>query len=325
MEKLLSQNEIDAIFHDAGGELPASPGPPAPQVTPWNLHQAGILSKEQLHNLSQLHEGFARNLAIALGGYLREAFEVALVSAEQLPFRDFLTRNPEPTYYSSFRLQPGDTSGVLQIDLGLAFPIVDLLLGGGGGPPQETREVTAIEEAVLEGVGQILCHELEAVWQPLGLRVEFEQRQPTRSLLRTMPAQEKTLTLTFEAAMKESRGAINIAFPAVVSSAFLRKLANELTTQRSSGPAPHREGILRRLLDSAVELELATPALPVRTAELLNMRPGTILPLLCSIEQAAQLRVKGRGCWWARPVQSATNRRAGQLLADIPQAEEEVR
>ena len=131
MEKVLSQGEIDALFRAARGEESHDGGSAlAELVEPWDLHQAGLLGKEQLHSISQLHESFARNLTSAVGGYLQDKFEVALVAVEQLAYRDFLARFSDVTYYSSFRLPPNDANGILHIDLSLAFPIVDLLLGG---------------------------------------------------------------------------------------------------------------------------------------------------------------------------------------------------
>ncbi len=324
MEKVLSQGEIDALFEAARSSpnLGAQPGG-ALRVESWDLHQAGLLRKEQLHSISQLHENFARNLTISVGGYLRDKFEVALVSVEQLAYRDFLARVSEVTYYGSFHLQPGDSSGVLQMDLSLAFPIVDLLLGGHGSVPQGTREVTEIEEMVLQGVGQVICHELQNVWQALGLQVAFEQRQPTAQMLRLLPAQEKTLTLSFEVAMAESRGMFNIAFPSVVSSALLRKLASDLVYQRPRGPSTHRESIKNKLLDSIVEMELGTPRLPVKLSELLAMQAGWVLPLRRHVDEPVTLRLKGRDCWWARPVRSQGNCRAAQLEARIVHPEEE--
>jgi flagellar motor switch protein FliM len=324
MEKVLSQGEIDALFRAArGGNKSAANEVGALRVESWDLHQAGLLRKEHLHSISQLHESFARNLTTSVGGYLRDKFEVALASVEQLAYRDFLARVSEATYYGSFHLLPGDASGVLQMDLSLAFPIVDLLLGGQGGVPQGTREVTEIEEMVLQGVGQVICHELQNVWQPLGLRVAFEQRQAAAQMLRLLPAQEKTLTLTFEATMTDSRGMFNIAFPSVVSSALLRKLASDMVYQRPRGPATHRESIKKRLLDSIVEMELGTPLLPVKLSELLAMQPGWVLPLRRHIEEPATLRPKGRDCWRARPVRSPTNCHAAQLVEHIVQPEEE--
>lgn len=324
MEKVLSQGEIDALFRAAQGGSGAAVAQHSSLIEPWDLHQAGLLGKEQLHSISQLHESFARNLTSAVGGYLRDKFEVSLVAVEQLAYRDFLARFADVTYYCTFRLPPGDASGILHLDLSLAFPVVDLLLGGLGQMPSGLREVTDIEDSVLEGVGQVICRELQLVWEPLGLQVEFERRQSGAQLLRIMPPQEKTLTLTFDVSMADSKGMLNVAFPSVVSSALLRKLSTELVYQRAHGPAANQENIRQRLLESAVEIELATPTVPVALLDLLSLQPGQILPLHHSIDEPATLRVQGHDCWLARPVSSGNHRRAAQLLEFLVQPEKEA-
>jgi len=322
MEKVLSQAEIDELFRVArGGPAAGTDEAGGVRLERWDLHQAGVLRKEQLNSISQLHESFARNLTTSVGGYLRDKFEVTLAAVEQLAYRDLLSRLPDATYYASFHLLPGDANGILQMDLSLAFPIVDLLLGGPGSPDQGVREVSEIEEMLLEGVSQVICHELDLVWRPLGLQVTFEQRQSAAQMLRLMPAQEKTLTLTFEATMADSKGMMNIAFPAVVSSALLRKLATELICQRPRGPAVHQESILKRLLGSRVDLELDTPLVAVKLTDLLAMGTGCVLPLRLSIEEPARLRLGGRDYWLARPVRSQASCRAAQLLERVVQPE----
>lgn len=323
MEKVLTQDEIDALFRAAWGAGKAvGEGGKTPQMERWNLHEAGRLRKEQLHSLSQLHESFARNLSHSLGAYLRDKFEVALVSVEQLAYREFLARVPDVTYYAAFHLQPADCSGVLQLDLTLAFPIIDLLLGGQGRIDTPNREVSEIEELILEGVGNIICRELATVWQPLGVEVEFEQRQAGSQMLRIMPAQEKTLALSFEVTMPDSHGVLNVAVPAVVSNALLRKLSTELVYRRRKESPVQQASIRQRLLDSAVELVLGTPLLPVKLGRLLAMRPGQVLPLRRSIDEPASLRLGGRNYWLARPVQSGARCRAAQLVERITQPEE---
>ncbi len=113
-----------------------------------------------------------------------------------------------------------------------------------------------------------------------------------------MPPQEKTLTLTFEVTMTDSKGMLNIAFPSVVSSALLRKLGTELVYQRAQGAAVNQETLRQRLLKSGVDLELATPAIPIRLSELLALKPGRVLPLRRRIDQPAALRVRGRDAGW---------------------------
>jgi len=321
MEKVLSQAEIDALFRAAQGGSTAPEDAPGSVVEPWDLQHSAALGKEQLHSLNQLYETFARNLGGTIAGYLSDKFEVALVAVEQLTYRDFLARSPEVTYYGSFRLSPGDGRGILHMDLSLAFAAIDLLLGGSGMMPQVAREVTEIEESLLQGIGHLACQELRTVLTPLGLEVEFERRQTALQMPRIMPPQEKTLTLTFEVSMAESKGTLNIVFPSIVSSALMRKMRAELVYERAQGPAVHQEGIGRRLLESTVDVVLATAPIAARVPELLALRPGAILVLRHHVEEPALVRIGDCDCWSARPVNSC-NRRAAHLLQEHYPAQE---
>jgi len=80
---------------------------------------------------------------------------------------------------------------------------------------------------------------------------------------------------------------------------------------------------MKKLLDSAVEVELGTPLVAVKLTDLLAMQAGSVLPLRIHIEEPARLRLQGRDCWLARPVRSSANCRAAQLLERITQPEEE--
>src|SRR5579863_8698117 len=160
MEKMLKQNEIDALFEAARTTTPDAPRPETrAKVTPYNFSSAGQISTEQLRAISMLNDLFARNLTHNLAAWLRTRFQVNLVSAEQIQFNDFVLRIPEISYVASVRLEPLGALSVLQLDLALAPPIIDLLLGGEGreGP---LRELTDIEESILASVVEIICREL---------------------------------------------------------------------------------------------------------------------------------------------------------------------
>ena len=152
-----------------------------------------------------LNDLFARNLTHNLAAWLRTRFQVNLVSAEQIPFNEFLLRIPEISYVASVRMEPLGALAVLQLDLALAPPIIDLLLGGEGrdGP---LRELTDIEESILASVVEIICRELTAAWQPVGLSFNFERRQMQTQVARIMSVTEKTLCLSFEIRMPHSFG-----------------------------------------------------------------------------------------------------------------------
>jgi flagellar motor switch protein FliM len=139
MEKRLEQNEIDSMFaaaretadQEQASTLVEDAGLQR-KGEPYNFGRVGQISNEQMQAISTVNDLFARNLTHNLGAWLRTQFEVTLASAEQMMYSEFTERIPEPAYVCSARLEPLDVLGVIQMDLTMAPPIVDLLLGGVG-------------------------------------------------------------------------------------------------------------------------------------------------------------------------------------------------
>jgi flagellar motor switch protein FliM len=309
MEKMLKQDEIDALFEAARASAPdAVPAEMGARVEPYSFSTAGQISTDQLRAISMLNDLFARNLTHNLAAWLRSRFQVNLVSAEQIPFNEFLLRIPEISYVSSVRLEPLGALSVLQLDMALAPPIIDLLLGGEG---QEgaLRELTDIEESILASVVEIICRELTAAWQPVGLSFNFERRQMQTQVARIMSVNEKTLCLSFEIRMPHSSGLLNLAFPAVVANTILRRLTSDWARRRrhAAETRTRMEALVRHLRIGGT-LQLPPVRLPAKSIE--TLEPGTIVRLDLSASTAAEWRVGGQPLCKAHPIRLGAHRAA---------------
>ena len=314
MEKVLSQEEIDAMVRAArsGGPLEARlPSPP--RAEPWDLRRAGQIGREQLEAITLLHEGFARNLTHSLGAYLRVAFTTTLVSAEHLAYREFLQHIPETTYLASCRLDPLGVHAALQLDLKVAFPILDLLLGGEGKGMAAPHEVTEIEEQILDSVARIVCRELGAAWQALSLAATFEQRLDPGAARRLMSPTEKLLAVSFEITMPEVRGGLSLAVPATVSNALLHKISSVGGPSRTPGAAESRQRLMRRLLDCPMQLELAATDVRIPVSALAALAPGQLIPFSRSASEPASLLIAGVEAFRALPARRGEVRAAKAL------------
>jgi len=321
MEKVLNQEEIDAMMRAArGGGAASGAAQPEARVEHWDVKRAEQIGREQLQAVTSLHEDFARNLTHALGAYLRVVFAAALVSAEHLSYAEFLQRIPETTYLASCRLDPMGVSAALQLDLKVAFPIIDLLLGGEGKAMAETREITEIEEQILDSVARIICRELGACWQALALEVGFQERLEPRLAQHLMPAEEKTLSLSFEITMPDVRGGLNVAIPVAVSNALLRKISADWDRRPASVHADSRMRLMRRLLDSRFLVELGATDIRVPVHALVPLAPGTVLAFPRSAAAPASLLIAGREMFEAAPARRAEIR-AARVLEPAPECD----
>jgi len=318
MEKVLNQEEIDAIMQRArdGGQLQPAAAAQA-HVEAWDVRRAGQIGREQLQAITLLHEGFARNLTHSLGAYLRVVFETTLVSAEHLTFREFVASVPETTYLASCRLDPTGVNAALQLDLKIAFSIIDLLLGGEGKSLAEPRAITEIEEQILDSVARIICRELGAAWQALALQVCFEQHLGAGEAQRLMPAEEKTLSLSFEVTMPEVRGGMNLAVPAIVSIALLRKISADWSPRKLRRPSDSRQRMMQRLLDCSFTAELGAREVPASVEALAALAPGQVLRFARPAAEPASLLIAGEELFRALPARLG-HTRAAKILSPVP-------
>lgn len=314
MEKTLKQDEIDALFEAARAQAKSESVDDGEQpeikarVVPYSFATAGQISTDQLRAISMLNDLFARNLTHNLAAWLRTRFHVNLVSAEQIPFNDFLLRVPEVNYVAAVRLEPLGVLSVLQMEMSLVPPIIDLLLGGEG-REGSLRELTDIEESILASVVEIVCRELSMAWQPVGLSFNFERRQMQTQAARIMPVNEKTLCLSFEIRMPHSSGLLNLAFPAVVANTILRRLTSDWGRSRRHAPEVRaRMEATSRKIAFGASLQLPPVRVPLRTIE--TLEPGTVIRLDVPAGMVPEWRVGGHVLAAAEAVRQGTRRAA---------------
>jgi flagellar motor switch protein FliM len=209
---------------------------------------------------------------------------------------------------ASVRLEPLGALAVMQLDLALAPPMIDLLLGGDGkdGP---LRELTDIEESILASVVEIICRELTAAWQPVGLTFLFERRQMQTQVARIISVAEKTLCLSFEIRMPHSSGLLNLAFPAVVANTILRRLTSEWGRRRGhAGDTRTRMSDVARDILFGCSLQLPTVRLAASALE--RIAPGDVLRLSLGTNALSELRVGGQPLSLAHAMRHGAHRAA---------------
>lgn len=310
MSATLDQDAIDSIFAEAKGERRddgVSTGD-ATATAPYNFTRAGQISVGEMKTITSVSDFFAMNLKHTIGGWLRAMFNVKLVSREQLSYQEFLDRLPDPNYICSIRLEPLGSLGLIEFDLALVAPIVDLLMGGVG-DCAKVRDLTDIEEEILASVIQLIIRELNTAWASIGLRFEFDHRESAGSAARMMSLAEKTLCVSFEVTMAEERGALNLCIPSVVLNQILRRLHKERDRPRRL--SHENQTRLRNLVGkTTVGTVLQFTPVKVQARELIHLEIGKILRLPISRYEASELCIGGLPTARAHPVRSQEHRGA---------------
>ena len=164
MNRQLSQQEIDAVFENLE-DRKAGPTP-AKKGIRYDFRRLDRIAKSQLRAIHLLHDTFVRNLGSSLSAYLRSYLTVNLVSVEQLSYGEFLEGLPSPTCITSLSLKPYEGNAVLELNPSIIFPVLEMLLGGNGkNPAVVQREITEIEQSLLDALFRIILHDLTEAWK----------------------------------------------------------------------------------------------------------------------------------------------------------------
>jgi flagellar motor switch protein FliM len=206
---------------------------------------------------------------------------------------------------------PIDARAAVQLDIALAYPIIDIILGGSSLETMDLRDLTEIEEQILETVVRLIVQDLHSTWAPvLPLDFQFEQRQRSMQMQSTMLLEEKTLCLSFETRLAETSGSLALIFPAVISNALLRKLSAQWSYSERIPSRDSRRGVRDRLLDSRFTADLSLPSSPLSIRKVMHLEPGHVLMLSKSAREPIHFNIAGKPLFLAYPVRQGARRSA---------------
>src|ERR1044072_1263064 len=273
LSRQLSQQEIDAVFQNLRDRKRDTP------AARFDFRRPDRIPKSQVRAIHLLHDTFVRNLVSSLSAYLRSYLTVNLVSVEQLSYAEFLDGLPSPTCMVSLGLSPYDGSGVMELNPSLVFPILEMLLGGTGKSSNTIqRDITEIEQRLLDGLFRIILQDLREAWKAV-TNVDFtiESMETEPQLLRLLAPNAAVASLGLEVRIGDAVGMMNIAMPSIVIKMMRQKFDQQWSVRKTHASDAEQARSVRLLRDSylSVEARLEGPTVTVR--DLLSLSEGNLL------------------------------------------------
>ncbi len=271
-----------------------------------DFRSSGRLSNENSRSLNAIHEGFAQHVSSALDAYLGTSCEVKMETLDQPSIKDHVDSLPAHCH-----IVPISSNSVfVEFDNDLAFPIIELLLGGTGDTSDQGRELSEIEDEIMQDIVLLICRQAELAWQMPSLTLAARPRIKANEMYQAMGANEKAIVLRFGAQLGSVASSFRLVFPAEFANAILKhtKLEEPQGKRRvwSFPKPPLRE----RILDCDFEMtaELAGLRVPVR--DLIALQPGSVLKLHAPVRNPGMLTSGGHGLFEIMPVRVGAQRAA---------------
>lgn len=169
MADILSQEEVNLLLNAVSdGEIADAPKEERPQaqlhLTAYDFRRPERVSKEQLKGLQSLFEAFAREASIIFPSFLRTVVRIDLTSMDQLTYDEFILSVSRPTALSVVNMSPLEGNAVVEMSPSMVFPIIDRVLGGKGMTLPEARELTEIENRIMQRITMMMLDSLSRAW-----------------------------------------------------------------------------------------------------------------------------------------------------------------
>jgi len=286
MNEVLSQDEIDQLLQAiSSGETESDEFKPVSdtrKIKIYDFKRPDKFSKEQIRTVSIMHETFARLTTTSLSAQLRSLVHVHVASVDQLTYEEFIRSIPTPTTLAVINMDPLKGNAVLEIDPAITFSIIDRLFGGTGQGAKVSRDLTDIEQSVMEGIiVRILANMREAWTQVIDLRPRLGQIETNPQFAQIVPPTEMVVLVTLETKVGEEEGMMNLCIPYLTIEPIISKLSSQFwfSSVRRSSTTQYLGTLKEKLSDVEMDVvaEIGTINLSIR--DVLALRTGDVISL----------------------------------------------
>jgi len=286
MNEVLSQDEIDQLLTAIStGEIETesvSQTQEQRKIKIYDFKRPDKFSKEQIRTVSIMHETFARLTTTAMSAQLRSLVNVHVASVDQLTYEEFIRSIPNPTTLGIINMDPLKGSAVLEIDPAITFSIIDRLFGGKGEGTKVNRDLSDIEQSVMENIIVRILGNLREAWsQVIDLRPRLGQIETNPQFAQIVPPTEMVVLVTLETKVGEVEGMMNFCIPYLTIEPIISKLSAQYmySSVRSGGTTENLNILKERLsmIGITVSAEIGNMNLTVR--DLLSLQQGDVIRL----------------------------------------------
>ena len=261
----------------------------------FDFRRPDRIPKSQIRAIQMMHENFVRSAVSSLSAYLRTYLSMNLVSVEQLSFAQLLERLPASTCMACLGLQPYEGSALLEINPTLVFPILEILLGGTGKVAAGIeREITEIEQTLMDGLFRIIAKDLAEAWKSvttINFSIQSVNTEP--QFLQIMAPNEAILVTNIEIHLGETVGYMNIAMPSLLIKTLRQKFDHQHSTRRTQATPEEQARVLELIKPSRAEVDARLLNQQIRAKDLLSLKTGDVLTFDMPIEAPIDLVFNG--------------------------------
>lgn len=314
MTDVLSQDEIDALLTaisdgDAAiedvGKADFKERGPDRKIKMYDFKRPNKFSRDHIKTLTNMHEQFARVAMTALSSQLRTLVHLHVASVDQLTYEEFVRSIPSPTTMGIIAMDPLKGQAVLEIDPSITFTIVDRIFGGRGEVMKMNRELTDIENQVMETIMVKMLANLREAWaNVIDLRPRIINIELNPNFTSVVAPSEMVVLVTLEAKVSDVEGMINLCLPYLTIEPITSKLSAQYwyANVKRGFSRENFNMIKDRLGAIAVDVIAQLGKVEISVKDLIDLQVGDTIKLYNSkVSEDLVLKIGNREKFYCRP------------------------
>lgn len=297
------QADIDALFGDVGGPVEKKKGLRA-------VIESKIISHERLPMLEVVCDRVVRAFASSMRNLTSDAIDVSLEEVTSIRFGDFMNRIMLPSMVGVFQIKEWESFGLITVNSGLIYSVVDALLGGrGGGGSQpvviDGRAFTTIETALVSRMLELALSDFSEAFKPIEpVTMQLERVESNPRFAAIAGTSNICAVATFRVDMDGRGGEFSLLFPYATLEPVRHKLLQRFMGEKSGRDSiweAHMASEIRKtqVIVDVVLGEKAMPLADLKALEVgqtiaLHKSPDDPLDLACGGVKLAQTQIGQR-------------------------------
>ncbi len=313
MEKLLSQDEIDALLHGMdGGKVDTTPGQvDRSGISPYDFANQDRIIRGRMPTLEIINDHFSRLFRNSLSTSLRRIVDVGSRGNQMIKFGEFIKTLPVPSSLHVFRMEPLRGHAILVLESKLVFTLLDVFFGGSGKTAFriEGRDFTAIESKLIQKLVGMVLVDQEKAWNVVHpLTFQYVRSEINPQFVSIVPPSDLILTVTFGVELEQFTGMITFCIPYSTIEPIKTKLYSGFQSDQMEMDHNWILRFLERLKTSEVEVKVELGRTRIMVQDLLHMKVGDVLSLGKEVTELLPVQVQGVPKFLGKPGVYGTNR-----------------
>ncbi|MCK9531583.1 MAG: flagellar motor switch protein FliM [Gammaproteobacteria bacterium] len=282
---LLSQDEIDALLHGVSdGDIETESDE---RYEPGTVRQYDFTSEDRIvrgrmPTLEMINERFSRHFRISLFNMLRRSAEISVGGVEMMKFAEYVHTLFVPTSLNMVKVRPLRGTGLVVLDPKLVFIVVDNYFGGDGRyhAKIEGREFTPTEQRVIQMLLNLAFNDLHEAWAPvMNIDFEFMNSEVNPQFANIVSPTEVVVTSKFHIELEGGGGDLHITMPYSMLEPIREILDAGIQSDRTDTDDRWITALREEVRGAEVELESTLATVQLSLRDILNMKPGDVIPL----------------------------------------------